>query len=324
MSPIQYRCTDSADVDDHAASLSRWQQQYEQVSPGRFQGRLEELCLGEVQIFRERTQQAVLQRGLPSPGTLSLATPVGACNAGWYCGRQLGPQQAIGLVADREFELATRGEFDIVAISVERGALERHACRVDACDALRLLEHNAVVDGLPVANRALRDLLLETLAAAREGARRLEQEAARRELQHALCDALIARLSLAAGDTGAPEITVATRQRVVREARRYMHEHAEQPITVPDLCEALHVSRRTLQYSFQDVLRMSPVTYLRALRLNGVRRELRRGGDEGVADRAARWGFWHFSRFAADYRAMFGERPSETLQRSRQASAMAH
>jgi AraC family ethanolamine operon transcriptional activator len=100
-----------------------------------------------------------------------------------------------------------------------------------------------------------------------------------------------------------------------------MKAHAEEPINVPDLCEAIHVSRRTLQYSFQDVLQMSPVTYLRALRLNGVRRDLRRGGDEPVADRAARWGFWHLSRFAADYRHMFGELPSETLGHARRDRA---
>jgi AraC family ethanolamine operon transcriptional activator len=96
-----------------------------------------------------------------------------------------------------------------------------------------------------------------------------------------------------------------------------MTEHAEEPITVPDLCEAIHVSRRTLQYSFQDVLQMSPVAYLRALRMNGVRRDLRRGGHEVIADRAAHWGFWHLSRFASDYRRMFGELPSETLRHAR-------
>jgi AraC family ethanolamine operon transcriptional activator len=79
------------------------------------------------------------------------------------------------------------------------------------------------------------------------------------------------------------------------------------------------VSRRTLQYSFQDVLQMSPVAYLRALRLNGVRRDLQAAGDAPVGDVAARWGFWHLSRFAADYRRLFGERPSDTRRQARDA-----
>lgn len=44
--------------------------------------------------------------------------------------------------------------------------------------------------------------------------------------------------------------------------------------------------------------------------------ELRDSIDEhGVQEVAARWGFWHLSRFASDYRTLFGESPSQTLRR---------
>jgi len=49
------------------------------------------------------------------------------------------------------------------------------------------------------------------------------------------------------------------------------------------------------------------------MRLNGVKRELRRGQGESVQDVAARWGFWHHGEFAAAYRRQFGELPSQTL-----------
>jgi AraC family ethanolamine operon transcriptional activator len=67
------------------------------------------------------------------------------------------------------------------------------------------------------------------------------------------------------------------------------------------------------------VLDLNPVKFLRALRLNAVRRALKQAaGSErvAVADIAARWGFWHLSHFSADYKAMFGELPSETLRRT--------
>ncbi|MFM2067984.1 MAG: hypothetical protein RLZZ584_2893 [Pseudomonadota bacterium] len=319
MTALQYTTTDSSDVNDHAASLSRWNQQYDQVSPGRFSGRVEELWLGPVQVFRESTRQAVLQRGAPCPDTLTLAAPMAGAHQGWFCGRDIEPDQALGLVGDGEFELATRGDFDIAALSIDRQFLENYTQRVDGVRFDGAPLHNGPVAPDGAANNTLRELLLATLEAARQTPRLFQQEPLRRALVHSLCDALIARVGQPgpAGGLGAEAGTAATRQRVVREARRYMADHAEEPINVPDLCEAIHVSRRTLQYSFQDVLQMSPVTYLRALRLNGVRRDLRRGGDEAVADRAARWGFWHLSRFAADYRHMFGELPSDTLRRSR-------
>ena len=317
MTAFQYNTIDSTDVNDHAASLSRWDQLYDQVSPGRFNGRVEELWLGPVQVFRESTHQAVLQRGAPCPRTLTLAAPVGEANQGWFCGRRIDQHQALGLVGDGEFELATRGDFDIVAVSVDREFLNAYSQRVDGVGFVGSMARNGVVEGDAQANASLRELLLATLATAHDSPKLLQQDPLRRALVHSLCDALIARVGQPQPAPGAADTTAATRQRVVREARRYMASHAEEPINVPDLCEAIHVSRRTLQYSFQDVLQMSPVTYLRALRLNGVRRDLRRGGDEPVADRAARWGFWHLSRFAADYRHMFGELPSETLRHAR-------
>ncbi|MOA41251.1 transcriptional regulator EutR [compost metagenome] len=63
----------------------------------------------------------------------------------------------------------------------------------------------------------------------------------------------------------------------------------------------------------------NPVQYLRAIRLNRVRRDLRqnqRGGLK-VQDVACHWGFWHLSSFTADYKRMFGELPSQTLLRAR-------
>ena len=106
-------------------------------------------------------------------------------------------------------------------------------------------------------------------------------------------------------------------RRLVSGAREYVLSQPDRVISVTDLCEALYVSRRTLQNAFRAVLGICPVNYLKALRLNAVRRTLRDrdSGFRTVQDVAARWGFWHMSQFAVDYRQLFGERPSETIKR---------
>lgn len=312
---MSYRFDRSADVDEHAARLPQWDQTYDQVSPGRFSGELEHLRLGPVEVFRERTVPAVLQRGQSRPGTLTIGIPIGELSTGWFVGHAVGPEQPFALRSGREFVLATRGAFDVVAVCAEIGHLDQYMHRVEGVGVEYCASGHAVFE--PLADKhSLSELILTTLDTARESPRLLRQAPLRNALIQSLCDELLACMQVAP-PRAATEMTAASRQRVVREARSYMSAHADEPITVPDLCEAIHVSRRTLQYSFQDVLDMSPVTYLRALRLNGVRRELRRGGAEPVADRAARWGFWHPSRFAADYRRMFGELPSETLRGAR-------
>ncbi|RJF92067.1 helix-turn-helix domain-containing protein [Noviherbaspirillum saxi] len=62
------------------------------------------------------------------------------------------------------------------------------------------------------------------------------------------------------------------------------------------------VSRRTLQYCFEEVVGMSPLNFLRTVRLNAVRRELFFKCQLGqVTEVAMSWGFRHLSQFASDF-----------------------
>jgi AraC family ethanolamine operon transcriptional activator len=119
----------------------------------------------------------------------------------------------------------------------------------------------------------------------------------------------------------APQVDVSGLQRVAQ--RRQWVDQActlaladpANPPTMRALSGHLGVSPRTLQQAFGEVLGHSPARYLRALRLNGVRRALRLAARQGlgVHDVAARWGFWHQGQFAGDYKRQFGELPSATL-----------
>jgi len=103
---------------------------------------------------------------------------------------------------------------------------------------------------------------------------------------------------------------------MVDRAREYALGHLDEPLSILDLCSHIGASRRKLQYCSRKPWASTPWPHLRALRLNAVRRELRERQEAyGVQEVAARWGFWHLSRFASDYRTLFGESPSQTLQR---------
>ncbi len=107
--------------------------------------------------------------------------------------------------------------------------------------------------------------------------------------------------------------------RTMRNAHTYIQDclARDDLPTVADMCAHAGVSERTLQYSFRDQLDMTPVAYLRVMRLNQARLDLsfpaRR--DLTVTEVAMRWGFLHLGRFAQAYRALFHETPSQTLDR---------
>ena len=103
----------------------------------------------------------------------------------------------------------------------------------------------------------------------------------------------------------------------------YLHTHSDKPLTITDLCELVHVSRRTLQYCFEDVLGISPLKYMRISRLNAVRRVLSEGlkAEQTISLIAQQWGFYHPGQFAHDYTSLFGENPSATVARQKQDTA---
>jgi len=108
--------------------------------------------------------------------------------------------------------------------------------------------------------------------------------------------------------------------RSVRRAQEFLSSCAEEPLSLADLCQHVGVSARALQLAFRRHAGQSPMEFLRDVRLDRVRDELRCASPESgvqVAQVAVKYGFLHFGRFAAQYRARFGELPSETLRGQR-------
>jgi AraC-like DNA-binding protein len=104
---------------------------------------------------------------------------------------------------------------------------------------------------------------------------------------------------------------------VVRTARAFIEANAAKPLTVTDIARAAGVGVRGLQQGFQRSLEISPTEYLRHVRLREVHRQLLLAdpANTTVGQVAARWGFAHQGRFAAQYRQRFGVQPGETLRR---------
>jgi AraC-like DNA-binding protein len=106
----------------------------------------------------------------------------------------------------------------------------------------------------------------------------------------------------------------------VKKAIEFMRKAGCRPLSMADLAQHCGVAERTLTKHFRTFLDVSPMHYLRRLRLAAARKVLL--ADEpgiSVTDVATRCGFNHFGRFADQYRQCFGESPSVTLRSSRAA-----
>ena len=69
--------------------------------------------------------------------------------------------------------------------------------------------------------------------------------------------------------------------------------------------------------AIKHFLGVSPIAHLRHIRLGTARAKLQEAdGTVSISEVASRCGLTHFARFAAEYRAVFGELPSATLRRA--------
>ena len=144
--------------------------------------------------------------------------------------------------------------------------------------------------------------------------------AARISAQNELLELLIAAIQMST------EVRLTRRERtrvnyseIVKKSENHaLEQYGSAPVYVAELCEIVGVSERTLQNAFQEIMGMSPFAYLRRVRLHRVRQVLRAETTRSVtvSKVALDWGFWHFGEFSGAYKDCFGERPSQTLQRS--------
>ncbi|WP_434984332.1 helix-turn-helix domain-containing protein [Vreelandella zhaodongensis] len=299
------KCMQEAfDADEHAQNLTRWQQQYDQLSPGRFYGRLDEISLPAMQVFKEHTGQALRQDCRVWADSLWLGIPTRSLGSR-INGQSLEEHDVMCHPGGRDFELVTPEAFDIYGLVIRLPILQAAAQRQGVI--LDSEWHGSPRRRVTPDTLQAVSFLLERLLSHQQGA------IAENVHQDILLTGLLELLKVNQTSKELPP-SYAHRKAVVDRVKCYIDEHLEGPVTMETLCELTHVSRRTLQYSFTTILGISPLQFLRLTRLNRVRRALRNAEPhQTVTDIATYWGFWHLGQFSHDYKQQFGESPSQTL-----------
>ncbi|MGH1356665.1 MAG: AraC family transcriptional regulator [Thalassovita sp.] len=99
----------------------------------------------------------------------------------------------------------------------------------------------------------------------------------------------------------------------LRRAVEFIQTSFHEDIRLEDIAKAAGAHPRTVQTGFRQHFGLSPIAYLRDVRLDQARYRLgRRMNRESVTDVAFGCGYSHLGRFSRDYRARFGFAPSAT------------
>lgn len=307
----------TTDVYEHACTITAWQQLYDQLHPGKFQGELTEILLDDIQVFREYTSLALRQSCLVWPNAFWFGIPAVKGGTGFIGPQAIGGAEIATRPGGTEFELSTPDDYTILGVVISDDMLERNAAVFQQPERLlHMLRHQPALEVRAQHKAALWLFVQQALANFSQLPLELKVPGVRKVLGDNLLVMLGGMLEEACPILTPESISHQHYRRLLSRAREHVLENMTEPVTVLDLCNHLHVSRRTLQNAYHHLLGIGPNAWLKRIRLNAVRRELISPWSQcqTVKDAAMTWGFWHLGQFATDYQQLFAEKPSATLK----------
>jgi transcriptional regulator GlxA family with amidase domain len=101
-----------------------------------------------------------------------------------------------------------------------------------------------------------------------------------------------------------------------------LKRRVSQAIDLSELAKYAGLSIRSLERRFLQYFHRSPAAYLKELRLDATHAKLSQPACRmSVTEVALAFHFEHLGRFSTSYRQKFGEKPSATLNRTKQSQS---
>jgi AraC family ethanolamine operon transcriptional activator len=298
----------SFDANHQANCLKNWQQEYSQLSDGEYSGQVLERRFTHLHVFREDSNRALKQDCLVEDGGLWLG--VAAKQQPLFINNeQTRPEQMLVRSGGVDFQLITPELFSIYGIVIDKPMLQSIEDILGAACGKESL-HSCIVNSPNHVNQITHYLSIllskpQTLWSCQTHEKLLK-------------DFIVDLLSTCLQEITHP-IQQHRRHKIMERVQQQLTGmDMTQPITVTDLCNSVHVSRRTLQYTFETCCGMSPSSFIQKVRLNQVRKALQSPSHSfTVYETAYRFGFYHLGEFAKKYRVLFGESPSDTITKKK-------
>ena len=304
-------------IDQQAACLTGYDQEYQQLSRGHYNGWFKTVLLGsEVGFYFESFDQELDQwGGCPKDQHGFIFLMEGSSDI-LFNGRPFDQNSIMYTAPGSAFESKSGSgtKFGVISVSVEAFELFLTANQQDQGWGGALLPHSHLIHSA-VRAQTLRQMSHQAVQMAVDFTDNPSSRVALVGFETSLISLLTNFVSgtceYGLFDSRA-ELSFDSKPSF--QARAYLHEHGAANISVVDLVHDLGVSRRKLEYDFKNHFGIGPAEYIRVVKLNEFRSALLHEANRytSIGDIAAGLGIWHLSRLAQHYRSQFGELPSQT------------
>ena len=313
---VPYRPIACGDPVELAGELADWNFEFTPLRPGEFAAKGGIVEFESALISRITFDQPLVQRGHSPRGTVAVFIPGRGSNQVFLRGHELEPGQCITMADGGCVDAITKERYVDISLAVDRSVWDAHSDWLTPCPL-------ATSNGTRVEN--IGQLWMQRMHATVDwifaAVDQHPHALARPDVQSSLRDQFLAAMA----DFGSAQQKVERRTRkvharqriAVERAREYIRAKLSEPLRLSELCTYAHVQQRSLEYGFREITGLSPIAYVKTLRLNAVHQILcgSEPSDRSISEIAMDHGLWHLSQFAADYRRFFGETPTTTRKR---------
>lgn len=314
MSAVRLR---NKDVLQQAQALPFWTQDYTQLSAGAFHGEIDSIATKGIQIFRESMTCSVDELACAPENSYVIGIAGKVMGDSHWGSVALTDKSLITLDKNAELVFRTSHQSEISVAVIGAHRLEEYAERIAGIDLRSAFGKLRPVEQLQTEHaESLRRMFNDFFVHLPPMARITPNHAAWRHFEdEIMAECLRALVSVKPLAQRTSDIRI--HRYIVNRVRERTLSTPLCPPSIGELCLEINVSRRTLNHAFMRVLGITPVSYIRNIRLNRVRADLqtRKFSGDSIADVAVHWGFWHMSLFSRYYKGLFGELPSETRNR---------
>lgn len=282
--------------------VDRWDLDFRLLGNGGFAGQIKQLISRNVLVGYACFQRSLDQAGATPPGYRTFCIIGEGCKGFWWRGHRVTTNDLLVFPPGNELRSASGEDFEVCTVSVRMAYLDR----LD--ENLGLSEFaDRKQEVVPLDARTARDL---------------------RSTAAMIVKSTGGPVALAAAQTLAEKLAICTAKDHSGDRTRLRKRDLAvdrvidyvRSVPVPDsgldaLCRIAGTSERTLQYAFKERYGIPPNVYIKRWKLNTARRCLLQSdpADVNVQDIAMSIGFFHQSQFAIEYRQLFAELPSTTL-----------
>ena len=293
------------DLYSFADHIAQGKIEHYQLAPGDFYGELTQIISDPVIISTHSMNLSLLQSGIGVEGYTTFLTPGNMLqDFSWREYRLTGKRIGILKSGEQHFGI-TPSNFFATPVSLSNSYFNELILKYgyDA-NIYKLIQQKGAIDLKPEDAFQIQQMVIALC-----NSKKLDSDLMTIALPELILKS-IARIT-----DELPKQNSRPRDIVFSKSLAYIHQRLDQKTTTSEICSDIKISERSLRYIFKEMIGLSPMKYIKFIKLNKVRKDIRKAkADMDINVIANKWGFNHSGQFAADYKKLFDEFPSQTLK----------